>query len=354
MHAIADNSTIICGDDVYGGTFRIFSTVFHEKHKFHFLDTTDLKKITKSVEELKPKLIWLETPTNPMMRVSDLAAAAELGRDRGITTVVDNTFASPYNQRPLELGIDVVVHSTTKYLNGHSDVVGGMVLTSADDWAEHLYYMQKAVGAVPGPMDCWLTLRGTKTLAVRMEAHNRNGLAIARFLESHPKVEGVYYPGLESHPQHQLAVRQMLGFTGMISIELGGMALYAKGASETSDEELKTLFTKLAEMEQHHLSTLSARYHVDAPKLDDGGIGVAQIAVYGEVEVKAKSAEELLELALRLEERARDFFAEQARSLEEGSAEWRLYRELEAEEWEHVALIDTELRRFREGRVGAL
>jgi cystathionine gamma-lyase/cystathionine beta-lyase/cystathionine gamma-lyase/homocysteine desulfhydrase len=190
--------------------------------EFTYVDGRDLDAIRAAIRP-ETRLIHLETPTNPMMRVTDLAAAAAIGRDHGVATVVDNTFASPFNQRPLEHGIDVVVHSTTKYLNGHSDVVGGMVVTSDDDWAEHLYYMQKAAGAVPGPMDCWLTLRGTKTLAVRMEAHNRNGLAVAEFLADHDKVQTVNYPGLPSHPQHELASRQMGGFTGMLSIEVGSL-----------------------------------------------------------------------------------------------------------------------------------
>lgn len=214
---------VVSEENTYGGTTRMFNTILGRLGiEFTYVDGRSVDAISSAIHP-RTRLIHLETPTNPMMRISDLAATAELGRSKGITTVVDNTFASPYNQRPLELGIDVVVHSTTKYLNGHSDVVGGMVVTSDDEWAEHLYYMQKAAGAVPGPMDCWLTLRGTKTLAVRMEAHNRNGLLMAEYLAEHPKVEAVNYPGLASHPQHQLAQRQMTGFTGMLSMELGSL-----------------------------------------------------------------------------------------------------------------------------------
>jgi cystathionine gamma-lyase len=214
---------VVSEENTYGGTPRMFNTILGRLGiEFTYVDARDPSRIRDAIRP-NTRLIYLETPTNPMMRITDLAAAAEVGRDAGIPTCVDNTFASPYNQRPLEFGIDVVVHSTTKYLNGHSDVVGGMVVTSDDDWAEHLYYMQKAAGAVPGPMDAWLTLRGTKTLAVRMEAHNRNGMAMAEFLTEHPKVEAVNYPGLPSHPQHDLAARQMQGFTGMISVELGSM-----------------------------------------------------------------------------------------------------------------------------------
>ncbi len=214
---------VVSEENTYGGTTRMFNTVLARLGiEFTYVDGRDIDRVRAAIRP-QTKLIHLETPTNPMMRVTDLAAAGQLGRETGIPTVVDNTFASPYNQRPLELGIDVVVHSTTKYLNGHSDVVGGMVVTDSDEWAEHLYYMQKAAGAVPGPMDCWLALRGTKTLAVRMEAHNRNGLRMAEFLAEHPKVETVNYPGLPSHPQHELAARQMKGFTGMISIEVGSL-----------------------------------------------------------------------------------------------------------------------------------
>jgi cystathionine beta-lyase/cystathionine gamma-synthase len=214
---------VVSEENTYGGTTRMFNTILARLGiEFTYVDGRDLDQLRNAIRP-ETKLLYLETPTNPMMRLTDLAGAAQIGRDAGIPTCVDNTFASPYNQRPLEHGIDVVVHSTTKYLNGHSDVVGGMVVTSSDEWGEHLYYMQKAAGAVPGPMDAWLTLRGTKTLAVRMEAHNRNGLAMAEFLAEHPKVEAIHYPGLPSHPQHELARRQMKGFTGMISIELGSL-----------------------------------------------------------------------------------------------------------------------------------
>ena len=214
---------VVSEENTYGGTTRMFDTVLARLGiEFTYVDGRNPDAIRNAIRP-ETKLLYLETPTNPMMRLTDLEVAAEIGREHGIPTCVDNTFASPYNQRPLELGIDVVVHSTTKYLNGHSDVVGGIVVTSDDEWGEHLYYMQKAAGAVPGPMDAWLVLRGTKTLAVRMEAHNRNGQAMAEFLTEHPRVEEVHYPGLPSHPQHDLARRQMRGFTGMISIELGSL-----------------------------------------------------------------------------------------------------------------------------------
>src|SRR5690606_37410607 len=188
--------------------------------EFTYVDTRDPENVRRALRP-NTKLIHLETPTNPLMRITDLAAIAGIAREAGVHLSVDNTFASPYNQRPLELGATIVIHSSTKYLNGHSDVVGGIVVTNDDEVAEGLRFQQKAVGAIPGPWDAWLTLRGTKTLHVRMERHNQNGQRVAEFLQNHPAVERVYYPGLPSHPQHELAKRQMRGFTGMLSIELG-------------------------------------------------------------------------------------------------------------------------------------
>jgi cystathionine beta-lyase/cystathionine gamma-synthase len=178
-------------------------------------------------------MIYAETPTNPMMRLCDLAAAGEVARKAGALFVVDNTFATPYFQRPLELGADIVLHSTTKYLNGHSDMVGGMLVTNSGALAERLGFIQNASGAVPGPFDCWLALRGTKTLALRMRQHDANARRIAEWLTKHPKVERVYYPGLPSHPQHDLACRQMKGFGGMISVELGSLERAKRFAERT-------------------------------------------------------------------------------------------------------------------------
>jgi cystathionine beta-lyase/cystathionine gamma-synthase len=172
----------------------------------------------------KTRMVFVETPTNPLMRLTDLGAVAGISRARNVLLAVDNTFATPCFQRPMELGSDIVLHSTTKYLNGHSDMVGGIVVLNRDDIAERLQFLQNASGAVPGPLDCWLALRGTKTLAVRMRQHDANGRRIAEWLEQHPGVQRTYYPGLPSHPQHELACRQMTGFGGMISIELGSLA----------------------------------------------------------------------------------------------------------------------------------
>ncbi len=213
---------VICGDDVYGGTYRLFDKVFKRLGLcFDYVDTSDADKVAAAMRP-QTKLIWLETPTNPLLKLADIAAIAELAKPRGIITVVDNTFATPYFQRPLELGADISLYSTTKYLGGHSDVVGGAAVLNDDDLYERLKFLQNAAGGVPGPFDSWLVLRGLKTLAVRMRAHEANALAVARFLSEHPSVERVIYPGLATHPQHKLAQRQMSGFGGMISIVLKG------------------------------------------------------------------------------------------------------------------------------------
>ena len=214
---------IVCGEGVYGGTYRFFSQVMSRLGlQFSFVDSDDLDQIRAAIRP-NTRLVHVETPANPMMRITDLAGAAEIARAAGALLCVDNTFASPFNQRPLELGADIVLHSTTKYLNGHSDVVGGIVVTSDEGLHERLRFLQNAAGGVPGPWDAWLVLRGTKTLHLRMTAHNRNGQRIAEWLEGHEKVRHVYYPGLPSHPQHEVARRQMSGFTGMISVEMGSM-----------------------------------------------------------------------------------------------------------------------------------
>jgi cystathionine beta-lyase/cystathionine gamma-synthase len=223
MKRLSSGDHVICEANTYGGTPRLFNQVLARFGlEFSYVDTRDPQLVH---DALRPstKLIFVETPTNPMMRITDLRAVAGIAREAGAHLVVDNTFASPYNQRPLEFGATIVVHSSTKYLNGHSDVVGGVVATNDDEVADDLHFMQKATGAVPGPWDSWLVLRGTKTLHLRMAAHNENGLRIAQYLESHPRVERVYYPGLPSHPQHELARRQMRGFTGMVSMELGSL-----------------------------------------------------------------------------------------------------------------------------------
>ena len=224
---------VICEENVYGGTQRMFDKVLARMGLvFSYVDTRDPEAVRAAVRP-ETRLIHIETPTNPLMRVADIGAIAAIANEAGAALSVDNTFATPFNQRPLELGATLVMHSATKYLNGHSDVIGGIVLTSDDEWAEHLAFMQKATGGVPGPWDSWLVLRGAKTLHLRMAAHNANGLRIATELEGHGDIEQVYYPGLPSHPQHALAKRQMRGFTGMISLELGSLERARRVAEAT-------------------------------------------------------------------------------------------------------------------------
>lgn len=207
---------IIVGNDVYGGTYRLFERVLTKFGlKFDWVDTGNVDAVKKALRP-ETRLIWLETPTNPGIRLVDIAAIAELAPN-GVLVAVDNTFASPALQQPLSLGADIVMHSTTKYIGGHSDVVGGALVLNDEEMYHGLKFLQNAVGAVPGPMDCFLTLRGIKTLAIRMERHSSNALKIAQFLSDHPRVRTVLYPGLESHPQHELAKRQMKMFGGMIS-----------------------------------------------------------------------------------------------------------------------------------------
>jgi cystathionine gamma-lyase len=222
LHALSAGDHVVYCDDVYGGTFRLFDKVFR-RHGVEFtaVDMTDPASVERALRP-STRLIWIETPTNPMLKIVDLAAVAAIARARGVRTVVDNTFATPFFQRPLALGIDIVAHSTTKYLNGHSDVVGGAVVTSDEEIHAGLRFVQNAVGGVPSPMDAFLVLRGLKTLHVRMQRHEENAFRLARFLAAHPQVERVTYPGLPEHPQHALARRQMSGFGGMLTFVVRG------------------------------------------------------------------------------------------------------------------------------------
>lgn len=222
MHMLPKGSKILCGDDVYGGTYRLFSKVFPDIHEYKFVDTTNLKNLEKEINDYKPALVWLETPTNPLLKISDISAIAAMAKKVKALTVVDNTFMSPYFQNPLNHGADIVLHSMTKFINGHSDVVGGAMMFNSDEIKDKLFFYQNAIGPSQSPFDSWLVLRGLKTLAVRMKAHEQNALKIAAFLEAHPKVEKVIYPGLKSHPHHELAKKQMSGFGGMITFFLKG------------------------------------------------------------------------------------------------------------------------------------
>src|SRR3954454_22337533 len=220
---LAKGDHVVAGENMYGGSYRLFSRVLEKFGlEFSYVDTSNVDAVRAGIRP-ETKVVFLETPTNPMMTLTDLAACSEVAHAAGALVVVDNTFCSPYLQRPLELGADIVVHSTTKFLNGHSDSVGGVVILNSDEIAEKIGFLQNAVGAILSPFDSWLVLRGTKTLAVRMRRHEENGMAMANYLANHPKVKKVYHPGLADHPQHELARRQMNGFGAMISFELGSL-----------------------------------------------------------------------------------------------------------------------------------
>lgn len=213
---------IISGDDIYGGTYRLFANVLSERGlSFSFVKMTDLDAVRAAIRP-ETKCVWIETPSNPLMNIVDMAAVAEIAKQAGAISIADNTFMSPYFQRPFEQGVDIVVHSMTKYLNGHSDVVGGCVVTRDEAHAERINYLQNALGMGCSPFDAWLVLRGIKTLAPRMQAHERGAMALAEMLDAHPAVERVYYPGLPTHPGHELAKRQMSGFGGMLSLDVKG------------------------------------------------------------------------------------------------------------------------------------
>jgi cystathionine beta-lyase/cystathionine gamma-synthase len=218
MHLVDPGDKVVLIADVYGGVYRMTSQVYEPKgYEFVYVPPEEFDETLPQHLDERTKLVWIETPSNPMLNVVDIRRAAEAAHAAGAILAVDNTFASPYLQRPLELGADLVVHSTTKYMSGHSDVVGGLVATNDDALAERLRFLQKSLGAIPGPFDCWLVLRGVKTLAVRMRQHCENARAIAEFLDGHPRVERVLYPGLPTHPGHEIAARQMRDFGGMVS-----------------------------------------------------------------------------------------------------------------------------------------
>ncbi len=218
MHLVNPGERVVCVNDVYGGVYRMFSQVYEPKgYEFAYLPAPEVSTSLSDHLDERTRLVWIETPTNPTLNIVDIRAAADAAHAAGALVVVDNTFATPYLQQPLELGADVVVHSLTKYLGGHSDLIGGFAATNDPTVAERLLFLQKSLGAVPGPFDCWLVLRGLKTLAVRMRRHCENARAVAGFLASHPRVEKVLYPGLPEHPGHEIAARQMRDFGGMVS-----------------------------------------------------------------------------------------------------------------------------------------
>ena len=222
LHMFKPGDQIIAGHDIYGGTYRLFDSLFRNMGiDFVFVRMGDLEAVRKAITP-KTKCIWIETPSNPLLNIVDMAAIAKIAKSAGAITIADNTFLSPYCQRPFEHGVDIVVHSTTKYLNGHSDVVGGCVVTNQKEHAEKISYIVNALGLACSPFDAWLVLRGVKTLGPRMEAHQRGAMALAKFLDAHPQVNHVYYPGLVDHPQHELAKRQQSGFGAMLSFDVRG------------------------------------------------------------------------------------------------------------------------------------
>ena len=255
---------VVCEENTYGGVTRMYTRVLAKLGlEFSFVDTRDPERIRDAMRP-NTRLVHVETPTNPMMRICAHGGDALL--------MVDNTFASPFNQRPLALGADVTMHSSTKYLNGHSDIIGGALVVDDDDLAEEILFVRKSTGAVPGPTDAWLCLRGTKTLHVRMERHNENGLALARFLEAHGAIERVLYPGLESHPQHELAARQMSGFSGMVAVDLGDPA---RGRALATDTRVFQLAESLGGV-QSLISVPALQTHASVPEEMREAMGVTE------------------------------------------------------------------------------
>ena len=270
MTLLQSGDHVVVTDNTYGGTYRLFERVLRKYQlDFSYVDTSNTDEIKKAIRP-DTKMLFLETPTNPVLRLTDLTAACEIAHQRGVFVVVDNTFASPYVQRPLDFGADLVVHSTTKFLNGHSDSIGGIVVAVRDDHIEWLRFVQNAEGAILGPMDAWLVLRGTKTLPIRMERHNANAAVLAEYLASHPKVTRVHYPGLASHPQHALAKRQMRGFGGLISFELGS---FERARTLLNSVRLMALAESLGGVETliSHPATMT---HASVPAERRAAIGV--------------------------------------------------------------------------------
>ncbi len=280
---------VIVSDNTYGGTFRLFDKVLRKFGlEFSYVDASEPQAVEDAVRA-ETRMVFVETPTNPVMALVDISAVAEITRRRGLRLVVDNTFMSPYFQRPLELGADIVVHSTTKYLNGHSDSVGGAVVLNDEEDIAQIKFIQNAAGAILSPMDSWLVLRGTKTLAVRMRQHDENGRVVAQFLSEHPEVRKVYYPGLKSHPQYELARRQMSGFGGMISFETGSLD---RARRVLEGVRLLTLGESLGGVESliSHPATMT---HASVPETERNRLGITDGLV--RVSVGIEDAEDIIE-----------------------------------------------------------
>jgi len=288
MTLLKSGDHVVCSNAVYGGVYRLFSLVLvNFGLEFSWVDTTCVESVERAIKK-NTRMLYIETPTNPTMAISDLKEMSRLAKAHKIPLVVDNTFMSPYLQRPIELGADMVVHSTTKFLNGHSDSIGGAVVLTRQEDYDRLYFIQKSAGAILSPFDCWLVLRGVKTLAVRMEQHEKNGRAIAEFLEGHPKVQRVFYPGLKSHPQHELAQRQMKGFGAMIAFETG-----ARAAAERMLRQVKvcSLGESLGGVETliSHPATMT---HASVPEEEREKIGITEGLV--RISVGIEDAEDLI------------------------------------------------------------
>lgn len=263
MRLLSAGDHIVSSNDVYGGVYRLFGQILSRFDlSFTFVDSSVADNVAAAIRP-ETKMIWIETPTNPLIKITDLEAVVAIGREHGIPVAVDSTFATPALLRPLDYGVDLVVHSTTKYLSGHNQIIGGAVVTNDDALHEKLRFFQKSIGAVSSPFDCWLTLLGMKTLSLRMQAHSDNGMKVAKYLEDHPKVARVSYPGLESHPEHDIAKRQMSAFSGMISFELAG-GLEA-GRTLMNSMKLLSLAESLGAVESMitHPATMT---HADVPR----------------------------------------------------------------------------------------
>lgn len=289
MTLLKGGDHVIVSDNTYGGTFRLFDKILKNFGlEFTYVDAREPQNVEDAARP-ETRMVFVETPTNPVMSLVDIAAVSEITRRRGLRLVVDNTFMSPFFQRPLELGADIVVHSTTKYLNGHSDSVGGAVILNDEEDISKLAFIQNAAGAILSPMDSWLVLRGTKTLAVRMRQHDENGRLVAQFLSEHPKVLKVYYPGLKSHPQHELARRQMAGFGGMISFETGSLD---NARRVLEGVRLCTLGESLGGVESliSHPATMT---HASVPELERNRLGITDGLV--RISVGIEDAEDIME-----------------------------------------------------------
>jgi cystathionine beta-lyase/cystathionine gamma-synthase len=279
---------VVVEENTYGGVIRMYTQVLAKLGlEFSFVDTRDPQRIRDAMRP-NTRLVHIETPTNPMIRLCDIRAAADIAHEGDALLMVDNTFASPVNQRPLALGADVSMHSSTKYLNGHSDIIGGVLVVNDDDLAEDLHFVRKSSGAVAGPMDAWLCLRGTRTLHVRMARHNENGLAVAQFLEGHSAVERVLYPGLESHPQHDLASSQMSGFSGMVTVDLGDPV---RARALATDTRLFQLAESLGGV-QSLVSVPALQTHASVPEEMREAMGITEGVV--RLSVGIEDAEDLI------------------------------------------------------------